>query len=303
MKIAVAGGLGFLGKHIISALYEAGYEITLFARREENRHPGVSFVYADLMVPGEWQSKLAECDVVVNLVGVNLFQRWNKKIKKLIYDSRIISTKNIIDSFDSGNSGGKTLINASAVGIYGLRGDEVITEGSEQGSDFLAEVCSKWEEAALEGASKNMRVVLLRFGSVFGADGGAFPVLVKNFRWMLGGKLGNGKQWFPWIHIDDAAGIVLKAVADTKMSGVYNCTSPGIVTNGDFTKIMAKAVNRPVLIPFVPGFILKIVLGEFGSFLTGGQKAVPERLSGEGYIFLLPELKGALENLLQTLKV
>ncbi len=299
MKIAVAGGLGFLGRHIISVLLEGGHDVTLFARREENLHEGVLFVKADLMLPGEWQARLAENDIVINLVGVNLFQRWNKKIKKLIYDSRIISTANILDSFRSGKGAGKTLINASAVGFYGLSDDEVITESHGAGTDFLARICSDWEKEALKGEAKNMRVVLLRFGSVFGSDGGAFPLLKKNYRLMLGGKLGNGKQWFPWIHIDDVAAIVLRSVTDEKMSGAYNCTAPGIVTNGEFTKTMAKAVNRPVLIPFVPGFILRIVLGEFGAFLTKGQRAVPERLTKEGFIFNFPVLKEALDNLIK----
>ncbi len=298
MKIAVAGGLGFLGKHIISALNDAGHEVTLFARREEHLQRGVSFVYADLMFPGDWQNMITENDIVINLVGVNLFQRWNKKIKKLIYDSRVLSTENIINSFDAEKSKGKTLINASAVGFYGLRGDDFAAESDEAGNDYLSEVCSSWEKMALKGEKKNMRVVLLRFGSVLGADGGAFPVLAKNFKLMLGARLGNGKQWFPWIHIDDAAGIVLKAVTDNKMSGAYNCTSPGIVTNSDFTKIMAKAVRRPLLIPFVPGFMLRLILGEFGSFLTVGQRAVPDRLLNEGYKFIHSDLKGALENLL-----
>lgn len=299
MKAAVTGGLGFLGKHIIAALLEAGHEVTLFARREEELRRGVSFVYADLMKTGEWQKALAEHDIVVNLVGVNLFQRWNKNIKKSIYDSRIISTANIINSFREGKTEGKLLINASAVGYYGLKGNEIITESAGAGEDFLATVCSDWEKEALKGEDRNLRIVLIRLGSVFGADGGAFPLLAKNYKLLLGGKLGSGKQWFPWIHVDDVAGIVLKAIADKKMSGPYNCTAPGIVTNGEFTKIMAKAVKRPVLIPFVPGFVLRIVLGEFGSFLTGGQRAVPDKLKKEGYRFMFPELKGALEDLLK----
>lgn len=299
MKIAVAGGLGFLGRHIISALLQAGHDVTLFARREENLNNEVSFVKADLMLPGDWQGRLAENDIVINLVGVNLFQRWNKKIKKLIYDSRIISTFNILDSFSAEQAAGKTLINASAVGFYGLSDDEVITESHGAGTDFLARICSDWEREALKGEVKNLRVVILRFGSVFGSDGGAFPLLKQNYSLMLGGKLGNGKQWFPWIHIDDVAGIVLKSVTDKKMSGAYNCTAPGIVTNGEFTKIMAKAVKRPVLIPFVPAFVLRIVLGEFGSFLTKGQRAVPERLLGEGFRFEFPELDGAIGDLLK----
>lgn len=299
MKIAVAGGLGFLGKHVIASLKQEGHDVTIFARGEDDLHDGVSFVKADLMHPGEWQSRLAENDIVINFVGVNLFQRWNRKIKKSIYDSRIISTANIVNSFSSKKAVKKTLINASAVGFYGLSGDEIITESHSAGRDFLAQVCNDWEKEALKGDDKNFRVVLLRFGSVFGADGGAFPLLKKNYKLMLGGKLGNGRQWFPWIHIDDVAGIILKTVRDKNMSGAYNCTAPGIVTNGEFTKTMAKAVKRPVLIPFVPGFVLRLILGEFGSFLTKGQRTVPERLLNEEFRFKFPDLQGALTDLLK----
>ena len=299
MKIAVTGGLGFIGKNIISDLLKSGHKVTVFARREEGLVPEISFVLADLMIPGEWQNRLAENDVVINFAGVNLFQRWNERIKKSIFDSRIITTANIISSFKRGKIKGKTLINASAVGFYGSRGDEVITESSSVGSDFLAEICSSWEKEALKGESNNIRVVILRFGSVFGNNGGAFTLLRRNYRLMLGGRLGSGKQWFPWIHIDDVTGIILKAISDRKMSGVYNCVSPGIVTNGEFTKSMAAAVRRPVLVPFVPEFVLRIILGEFGSFLTKGQRAVPEKLLKEKYKFRFPDLKSALDDLVK----
>jgi uncharacterized protein (TIGR01777 family) len=299
MKIAVTGGLGFIGKHISSDLLKAGNKVTVYARREEGLIPGLSFVRADLMIPGEWQNSLAENDVVINLAGVNIFQRWNEKIKKAILESRVITTANIVNSFKKGKTKGKTLINASAVGYYGTGSDGVMSELSPAGTDFLAEVCSLWEKEAVKGENKNMRVVRLRFGSVFGKEGGAFPLLKKNFRLMLAGRLGSGEQWFPWIHIDDVSGIILKAISDRKMSGPYNCTSPGLVTNGEFTKIMAKAVNRPVLVPFVPEIALKIILGEFGSFLTKGQKAVPEKLLKEKYQFRFPDLKGALDDLVK----
>lgn len=299
MKVAITGGFGFIGKNIISELLKSGCKVTVFARRENEVIQGISFVRADLMMPGDWQKTLAENDVVINLAGVNIFQRWNEHIKKSIIDSRVMSTANIINSFKKSKTKSKTLINASAVGIYGTGGDEIITESSGEGSDFLAEVCSSWEKEALKGTDKNLRVVLLRFGSVFGRDGGAFPVLKKNYRLMLGARLGNGKQWFPWIHIDDVTGVILKAVTDRKMAEAYNCTAPGIVTNSEFTKFMAAAVRRPVLVPFVPEFALRIILGEFGSFLTKGQRAVPQRLIKEKYSFKFPVLKDALDDLVK----
>ncbi len=299
MKIAVSGGLGFIGKHITEGLIRDGHKVTLFARREEGKVPGSHYVYADLMEQGEWQSRIAENDAVINLVGVNLFQRWDSKIRQMIYDSRIISTANIVDSFAKNRSKERVLINASAVGYYGSTGESIITESSPPGRDYLAKICSDWENEALKGEAYKLRVVLLRFGSVFGSDGGAFPLLAKSFKFMLAGKLGNGRQWFPWIHVDDAVGIVARAASDKKMKGAYNCTAPGIVTNGEFTLAMASAVKRPVMIPFVPEFALRGVFGEFGSFLTKGQRATPDRLLAEKFRFRFPDLDAALQDLLR----
>lgn len=301
MKVLVAGGYGFLGQKIISDLADSGYKITVAGRRslEGVSAGGVGHMRADLTIPGPWQMEVGDYDVIINLVGVNIFQRWNADIKKEIYESRILSTRNIVDALKGSAGKKKILINASAVGIYGDRGDEELDEQSSPGNDFLSGVCSDWEKEAMKGAGAGMRVAVLRFGTVLGSDGGAFPRLRKSFSYFMGSRLGSGKQWFPWIHADDVSGVIIKIIKNSKMAGIYNCTSPGVVTNGYFTDIMAEEVGRPVIIPFVPRFLLKIVFGEFGGFLVKGQKALPSKLIDEGYKFKYPDLRRAIKSLLK----
>ena len=301
MKIAVTGGLGFLGERITSMLLNSGFDVTVFARSGDLELFRKKFRYikCDLTLQGDWQDVIGEHEVVINLAGAGIFTRWNQKKKEDIYNSRSISTANIVDAMGGKKSKSKVLINASAVGFYGMHEDEVITEKHASGDDFLAMVCRQWEDEALKAASLGARVVIMRFGTVLGNGGGAFPLLKKVFSLMMGAKLGSGKQWFPWIHVDDVCAIILKAVKDRKMSGPYNCTAPGMVRNSEFTKAMAESCGKPVIIPFVPVFALRIMLGEFGAFLAGGQKAVPEKLVKEKYNFLFADIRSALVDLLR----
>ena len=300
MKIAVAGGLGFTGSYIVPRLIKAGHDVTVFDSRKESdfAYEGACYVRADLMKEGSWQKFIADNEVIINLAGVNIFQRWSDKKKKLLYNSRIKTTMNIVDTLPQSGGEVKLLINASATGFYGFHKDEIIDETTPAGKDFLAGICDDWEKEALKASSKGIRVVILRFGTVFGRDGGAFPELKKNFRMFMGARLGSGKQWFPWIHIEDLAQILVRAFEDESMEGTYNCVAPGIVTNKDFTRIMGEVTGRPVIIPFVPGIALRVILGEFGSVIVKGQRAVPAKLAKEGYNFRFPELKAALEDLM-----
>ncbi len=301
MKVAITGGLGFLGTHITSKLLDAGMEVTVFARSGDKDllHAEFNYVRCDLAVEGVWQQVLSQHDAVINLAGANIFTRWNRQKKEEIYNSRIISTRNVVDGIKSKKSKVKVLLNASATGYYGLSGDDPVKESDGPGNDFLSMVCSNWEDEAMRAAGPGVRVAVMRFGTVFGSESGAFPKLWKNFRFMAGGRLGNGRQWFPWIHVDDAAGIALQMLKDKKMSGAYNCTSPGIVTNREFTAVMSEISGRPQLVPFIPGFMLRIILGEFGSFLVHGQKTLPERLLESGYGFMYPDLKSAVTALVK----
>lgn len=301
MKVAITGGLGFIGEKLTGILLDNGFDVTVFARSGDPALFKKKFRYikCDLTVQGDWQDAIAEHEAVINLAGAPIFTRWNREKKENIYNSRIISTANIVDGMGRKKSKSKLLINASAVGYYGMHGDEVTNEKHSSGEDFLSIVCRQWEDEALKAEASGARVVLMRFGNVLGSGGGAFLLLKKVFTRMLGAKLGNGRQWFPWIHVDDVCGIILKAVKDKKMTGPYNCTAPGIVRNSEFTKAMAVSCRRPVIIPFVPVFALRIILGEFGAFVAGGQKAVPEKLLKEKYSFQYPELSRALSDLMK----
>lgn len=300
MKIAVAGGLGFVGSYIVPRLISAGHDVTVFDSRKESdfKYEGACYVRADLMMEGSWQKFVSGNEVIINLAGMNIFQRWSEKKKKLLYSSRIKSTQNIVNSLNSSGEGVKLLINASAAGYYGFHKDEIITENSSPGTDFLAQICKDWEAEAFKAEHKGIRVVILRFGSVFGRGGGAFHELKKIFNMFLGAKLGSGKQWFPWVHIEDIWQVVLRAIENESMKGAYNCISPQIVTNAQLTKVMSSVIGRPVIFPFVPGIALRIILGEFGSMILKGQRAVPEKLEKEGYSFAFPELEAALKDLM-----
>ncbi len=300
MKVLIAGGYGFLGQKLVKDLSDSGYSVTVGGRRNPDsvNSDDTGHLTADFTIPGEWQKKVVDFDVIINLVGVNIFQRWTPEIKKSIYDSRILSTRNIVEALRGTAGKKKIFINASAVGIYGDRGDEELDENSPAGDDFLSEVCLNWELEALKASEAGMRVAILRFGSVFGRDGGAFPELKKTFRRFMGSKLGNGKQWFPWIHVDDVTGIIIRIIKNSKMSGIYNAVSPGVLTNKYFTDIMADAAGRPVLLPFIPGFVLKTVFGEFGGFLVKGQRVMPVKLLNEGYKFKYTDVGKAVKSLL-----
>ncbi len=299
MKVAVTGGLGFIGELITGELIDNGFEVTVFARGNDPQLFKKKFRYikCDLTAQGDWQDAIAEHDAVINLAGRGIFTRWNNSVKEDIYNSRTISTANIVEAMGRKKSKTKVLINASAVGFYGMHGDEDITEKYSSGEDFLAIVCRQWEYEAEKAEEKSARVVLLRFGTVLGRGGGAFPLMKKVFSLMMGARLGNGSQWFPWIHAEDACGIILKALKDKKMTGAYNCTAPGIVRNSEYTRELARSCRRPVILPFIPVFILRIMLGEFGAYLAGGQKAVPEKLVKGKYKFKFPDLDHALADL------
>lgn len=301
MKVAITGGLGFIGRRITSELMAAGMKVTVFARSNDPSltKQDFSYVRCDLTAGGEWQRRLAEHDAVINLAGAGIFTRWNKKIKENIYNSRIVSTSNIVYGICSRKSRVRLFINASAAGYYGLTGDREVTESDSAGDDFLSMVCRSWEEEARKAERAGIRVVLLRFGTVLGSEGGAFPILYKTFRFMLGARFGSGRQWFPWLHIDDAAGIILKALGEKKMSGPYNCSAPGIVTNRELVMVMGRNSGRPQPVPFVPVFMLRLLFGEFGSFLAGGQKVIPLRLAEAKYGFIFPDIDSAIADLVK----
>ena len=212
MNILITGGLGFIGRELTSGFLKDGHHVTVIALSPSQSvftDERMRYISADTSVPGEWQSEVSRQDIIINLAGASIFQRWTPKRKKAIYDSRILTTRNIADAIP--RSKRMLLISTSAVGYYGPRGDKILTEGDSPGNDFLAKVCLDWEKEALRAQRNGVRVVITRFGLVLGKTGGTLGVMLPLFRRFLGGRLGSGKQWFSWVHVRDVVGEIGRA--------------------------------------------------------------------------------------------
>lgn len=301
MNIFITGGLGFIGTTLTKKLLERGHRVTAMERSIKSVRPlpsGVSIIEHDGTKPGAWQKTLATHDLIVNLAGASIFKRWSRSQKKEIYDSRILTTQNIVDALAARRGGKATLISASAVGYYGFHTDEILDENTPPGDDFLARVSHDWESAALKAQEHGARVVLCRFGIVFGKKGGALAQMAKIYRLYMGSRLGDGKQWLSWIHEEDLASIFEFLIERKGIEGPVNCTAPNPVRNSELTKTMSEVLRRPTIVPPVPGFMLRVMLGEFGDVLLKGQRVFPKILVDAGFTFKFPELREALINLL-----
>jgi len=300
MKVMIVGGTGFIGSLLGEELCRE-HEVTVTGRTcpgLESMPVQVSCMAARTTEPGQWQDMIAGHECIINLAGASIFTRWTEKTKREIVRSRIETTRNVVEAL-GGRSGKKTLlINASAVGIYGPRGNEFITETAVPGNDFLAGLTREWEKEAMRAQEHGARVACLRFGVVLGKHGGALKSLERVFRMLLGCRLGTGNQWFSWIHERDIASIVRFVMDNESISGPVNCAAPNPVTNREMTGALASALHRPVLLPPVPGFMLRSVLGEFGGFLLDGQRVIPEKLTERGYSFLFNDFREAVIDLL-----
>ena len=299
MKVFVTGGTGFVGKKLVEALGNKGYEVTVLSRRIDSAPApmeGVSFLEGNPMEEGEWQDEVAGHNVVVNLAGASIFTRWTKSAKKKILDSRVLTTRNLVSALRKVEGKAPLFLSTSAIGYYGFCGDEELGENGPSGNDFLATVSQDWEAAALE-AESFARVVILRFGIVLGRDGGALKQMMPMFKRYMGCPLGSGQQWFSWIHEKDLAEIYTFLMDQEGISGPVNCTAPHPVRNRELTGALGETLNKPTFMPAVPGFIMKMVMGEFGSMLLKGQKVLPKKLLKHGYKFQFPEIRKALHDL------
>ncbi|MBN8571882.1 MAG: TIGR01777 family oxidoreductase [Ignavibacteria bacterium] len=304
-KVVIAGATGLIGKNLCMHLAGLGYEIKALVRNPEKafdslKHYNIELVEWDIkMSPDEVSVFLEGWDCVINLAGASVGgKRWNDEVKKELYDSRINSTRQLVNAIQICTDKPKTFITACGVGIYGFRGDENITENSSFGSDFLAKLCIDWEKEAFK-AEKNCRVVSMRTGVVLDKNEGALKELMMPFNFFAGGWLGSGRQWFPWIHIRDIIEVYKICIDNDNIRGPINADSPDIVRNKEFCKELGKAMHRPCLFP-VPGFALKIIVGEFAETLLNGQKVIPEKLENLNFPFRFKKLNSALEDLLQS---
>lgn len=297
MNITIAGGSGFLGRALIARCRADGHRVRVLTRKPR---PGQADEIAwnpDGTV-GPWSSAIDGADAVVNLAGENIGdRRWNEARKRALHTSRMWSTRSVVAAITKAARPPGMLINGSAVGYYGAHGEEIVTEATPPGQDFLARLCVDWEREA-EQASAATRVVLIRTGLVLDEGGGALGQMLTPFRLGVGGPLGDGRQFMPWIHIADWVGLVLWLIGHSSARGAFNGTAPAPVTNAEFSRALGRALHRPAIVP-MPAFALRLILGEFADSVLTGQRAVPARAEEMGYTFTYRTVGPALQNLLQ----
>ena len=292
-RAAIIGVTGFVGRGLPALLAETGVKCTGISRSGTGTLTGVD----------RWQTPtsldFSGHHAVINLAGEPIDQRWSVKTRRSFHESRVGLTRQLVDAIRKLPTGERprVLVNASAIGIYGDRKDQVLTESSALGSGYLADLCCDWEEAALEAETLGVRVVRVRIGIVLGRDGSAFKKLLLVFKSGIGGRLGSGQQWMPWIHLADLRAAILHSVFSETLSGPINGTAPAPERNCDFTRKLATALHRPAIFP-VPGFALKLALGGFGGALLAGQRAHPAALETDGFHFKFPTLESALADLI-----
>jgi uncharacterized protein len=279
MNVLLIGGAGFVGRHLAVALRERGDAVTTASLRD----------------PATAARAAAPCDVIVNLAGEPLGQRWTPALKRRIEESRVELPRRFLELLAHDSRRARVYVSASAIGYYGTSETATFDEDSPAGDDFLARVCVGWEREAQRAAGLGMRVAIVRSGVALGTDGGAMKKILPPFRAGAGGRIGNGRQWFSWVHVDDLAGIYLMAIDG--VDGVVNACAPNPVTNAKLTAELGSALHRPTALP-VPAFALRALLGEGADMLLKGQRVLPARTERLGYRFAFPELRGALANLL-----
>ncbi len=302
MKIFVTGGTGFVGTTLTRRLTQEGHQVTILTRALGERKTlpqGASYLEGDPMEQGPWQKAVPEHEVVINLAGASIFRRWTDSAKELIRESRIITTQHLVEALSGRKDRETLLLSTSAVGYYASsHEDEELDEESPPGDDFLASLAQEWESMALTAEKFGAKVALLRFGIVLGKHGGALKQMAPIFNVYLGSPLGSGQQWFSWIHEEDLARIYLYLIEKGNVSGPINCTAPNPIRNKDLTRALGEALGKPTFMPAVPGFILRMIMGEFGSVLLEGQRVLPRKLLDAGFQFSFPKIRKALHDLL-----
>lgn len=297
MQVTITGASGFIGRRLVNQLEAAGHSVHNLGRAPRaGMSPAAQFSVWEPEKGPPPPAALA-ADAVIHLAGEPVSQRWTPEVKRRIRDSRVIGTQQLVAALRQAEKRPQVLVVASAVGYYGDRGNDVLTESSKPGDTFLARICVEWENAALAAQSLGIRVVPIRIGIVLGQGGGALEKMLPLFKAGVGGRLGTGAQWMPWIHIDDLVALFLRAAVDSSWKGPVNGAAPNPVTNADFTAALGRTLHRPALFP-VPEFAVKILYGEMAQILFHSQRVIPQAPLSAGFEFRHPELFGALKAIL-----
>lgn len=302
-RIIITGATGLIGRKLVRALIQRGDDVIVFSRDAEKAisyfPKAMESVEWNYQHPEQWKYKIENSDAVVHLAGVNLFaKRWNDEFKKSIIESRQVSTMNLADAIKSCDKKPEVFISASGIGFYGDCGDQVLSEESQAGSDFLAHVCKSWESEATTVETFGVRSVQIRTGLVLSTEDGALKQMLPPFKFFIGGYLGNGKQWASWLHIDDIVEIYLHALDNSSLTGSLNATAPNPIRMNEFAKTLGKVLNRPSFFP-VPKSVLKLVVGEAAEVVISSQRINSKKLVESGYKFKFESLEAALKDLLK----
>jgi len=291
IKVLVTGGTGFVGAHLVEALLARGDEVTVVTREPAGRAPRAGLHWEG------WLPAIDRFDAVVHLAGAGIFDgRWNTKRKAVLRSSRLDSTRSIVEALAASANQPRAFVCASAIGYYGERGADLLSEEAPPGDDFLATLCRDWETEAARANEYGVRTTSIRTGVVLGRGGGALQKLLPPFKLGLGGPIGAGRQSMSWIHLEDLVGLILFAVDDARLAGPVNGTAPGVVSNRDFSKALGRALHRPALLP-LPPIALRLGLGEVSLVLTGSQNCSAAKALAAGFEFRFPQIDAALRDL------
>lgn len=304
MKVAVTGATGFVGSRLVERLQAAGHQVIVFARNPDratrlfppSTFPSLEIVPYTPLESGSWQTRLNECDGVVNLAGEPISERWTAERKRSILESRQLGTQKVVEGILQANPKPQVLVSASAIGYYGTSETATFDEASNPGSGFLAEVCQAWEAEAAKVKTAGVRLVILRIGIVL-AMGGAIAKMVMPFKLFAGGPIGSGQQWFSWIHREDLVNLILTALTQPNLEGTYNATAPNPVRMETFCQTMGEVMGRPSWLP-VPSLALEILLGDGAQVVLEGQKVLPKRTQEAGFQYQYATVKPALAEIL-----
>ncbi|MGK7945452.1 MAG: TIGR01777 family oxidoreductase [Microcystaceae cyanobacterium] len=304
MKIAITGATGFIGTQLVKKLNQAGDSLVILTRTPtkaqrifpKSQYPNLEIVSYDALGNNlDWQSALSNCEGVVNLAGEPIAERWTTTYKKAILNTRQQGTQKIVEAIKKADPKPSVLVNASAIGYYGTSETQTFDESSPAGRDFLAKVCQAWEAEAQKVTEVGVRLVILRLGIVLG-DGGALAKMLPPFKLFAGGPIGDGRQWFSWIHQTDVVNLIIAALKQPEMEGVYNATAPNPVRMNQFCSELGGILNRPSWLP-VPGVALELLLGEGSKVVLEGQEVLPKATQSIGFNYQFPTLKKALQDI------